>query len=322
MKLGLFTPVFGQLDVDGMLEKVRLLPQIEALELGTGCWPGRAHLDDLTDMIEGHCRATTYRQKLADAGLSISALSCHGNPLHPDPAVARRDDAVFRQSVRLAAKMQVPTVVTFSGCPGDHDQARHPNWVTTPWPPEYLEVLDWQWDAKAIPYWTEAARFAAEHGVRVALEAHPGFLVYNPETALRLRAATGPAIGVNFDPSHMYWQGIDPAAAIAALGDAIFHVHAKDVTLNARNIAVNGVLDLKSYRRLPERSWLFRSVGWGHDELEWKRTISALRLAGYDGAVSIEHEDALASVDEGLRSAVSLLSRVLLSEAPVDPWWT
>jgi sugar phosphate isomerase/epimerase len=173
-----------------------------------------------------------------------------------------------------------------------------------------------------VPYWTEAAGFAADHGVRVALEAHPGFVVYNVETALRVRAAVGPNLGVNFDPSHFFWQGVDPAAAVRALGDAIFHVHAKDVALDARNVAVNGVLDTKSYRRLAERSWLFRTVGWGHDELAWKRIVSALRLAGYDYVVSIEHEDALASVDEGLASAVDLLRRVLLTEPPVDAWWT
>jgi sugar phosphate isomerase/epimerase len=194
--------------------------------------------------------------------------------------------------------------------------------VTTPWPPEFLDILEWQWEQKAIPYWTDAARFASDHGVKVALEPHPGFLVYNPETALRLRAEAGPSIGVNFDPSHMYWQGIDVPSAIAALGDSIFHVHAKDVAFNARNVAVNGVLDTKSYRRMSERSWLFRSVGWGHDEIEWKRLVSALRLAGYDHVLSIEHEDALASTDEGLRAAVDLLARVVLTEPPVEPWWT
>ena len=111
-------------------------------------------------------------------------------------------------------------------------------------------------------------------------------------------------------------------AAIRALGDAIFHVHAKDVALDPHNVAVNGVIDTKTYRRMAERSWLFRSVGWGHDELEWKRIVSALRLAGYDYVMSIEHEDALASIDEGLRAAVDLLSRVILTEPPVDAWWT
>lgn len=322
MKLGVFTPVFGGLTVPQMIAKVQSLQHVRAIELGTGGWPGRDHLDDLTTMIEGECRASTYRKMAEDAGLTISALSCHANPLHPNPTVAGDADALFRQTVRLAAKMDVRTVVTFSGCPGDSDGAQHPNWVTTPWPPEFLDVLDWQWEKKAIPYWTAAARFAADHGVTVALEAHPGFLVYNVDTLLQLRKAVGPTIGINFDPSHLFWQGVDIPTAVAALGDSIYHVHAKDLAFNRANTAVNGVIDVKSYRRMSERSWLFRTVGWGHDELQWKQIISALRLAGYDYVISIEHEDALASVDEGLRAAVDTLARIVLTEPPVDAWWT
>jgi sugar phosphate isomerase/epimerase len=294
---------------------------VQAIELGTGGWPGRDHLD-LDGLLNDSHAADAYGQTIADAGLTISALSCHGNPLHPDRKIAESYDEVFKKTVCLAKRLEVRVVVTFSGCPGDSDDAKHPNWVTTPWPPEFLEVLDWQWEKKAIPYWTDRARFAADHGVRVALEAHPGFIVYNVETLLRLRAAAGPNLGINFDPSHFFWQGVDAPAAIRALGDAIFHVHAKDVALNPQNVAVNGVIDTKTYRRMADRAWLFRSVGWGHGELEWKRIVSALRLTGYDYVMSIEHEDALASVDEGLQAAVDLLSRVILTEPPVDAWWT
>ena len=215
----------------------------------------------------------------------------------------------------------MPTVVTFSGCPGGGPEDRTPNWITAAWPPEYAEALEWQWNERLIPYWIDANKLAVDTGVRVALEAHPGFCVYNPETMLRLRAEAGDGIGINLDPSHMWWQGIDIPTAIAALGDAIFHVHAKDVAMHPGNKARNGVLDTKSYAQMAERSWLFRSVGWGHGELEWKAIVSALRLAGYDGVLSIEHEDALASVYEGLSSAVAMLSRVLLREPPVEAWW-
>jgi sugar phosphate isomerase/epimerase len=321
MKLGLFTPVFGKLDVKAMLAKVRTLEKVQAIEIGTGGWPGHDHMDVDALLANQGC-AREYRQMIADAGLTISALSCHNNPLHPDRATARIADDVFRKTVRLAGQLEVPVVVTFSGCPGDSDDAKHPSWVTCPWPPEFLDVLEWQWEKQAVPYWCGAAHFAADHGVKIALEAHPGFLVYNVDTALKLRGAVGPNLGVNFDPSHLFWQGVDVPTAIRALGDGIFHVHAKDVALDPRNVAVNGVIDTKSYRRMGERSWLFRSVGWGHDELEWKRIVTALRLAGYDYVMSIEHEDALASVDEGLRAAVDLLSRVILTEPPVDAWWT
>jgi sugar phosphate isomerase/epimerase len=321
MKLGVFTPVFGGIPVKEMLAKVRGLQKVQAIELGTGGWPGRDYLD-LDALLDKASSLAEYRSMIADAGLAISALSCHANPLHPDPATARDADDLFRKTVRLAGQLDVRVVVTFSGCPGDSDTAAHPNWITTPWPPEFLHVLEWQWETKAIPYWRGAARFAGEHGVNVALEAHPGFIVYNVDTALKLRQAVAPNLGVNFDPSHFFWQGVDAPSAIRALGDAIFHVHAKDVALDPRNVAINGVIDTKSYRRMAERSWLFRSVGWGHDELEWKRIVSALRLVGYDHVMSIEHEDALASVDEGLRAAVDLLARVVLTEPPVDAWWT
>lgn len=321
MKLGLFTPVFGNLDFPTMLGRVRALQHVTAIELGTGGWPGHNHIDP-DRLLADAAEAAAFKARISDAGLQISALSCHNNPLHPDAGEARAADETIRKSVRLAERLGVPVVVTFSGCPGDHEGSTHPNWVTCPWPPEFSDILEWQWTEKAVPYWRETTKFAADHGVRIALEPHPGFLVYNVETALRLRNAAGPNLGVNFDPSHFFWQGVDVPTAIRALGDSIFHVHAKDVTLDAQNVAVNGVIDAKSYRQMAERSWLFRSVGWGHDVLEWKRIVSALRLAGYDYVMSIEHEDALASVDEGLRAAVDTLSRVVLTEPPVEAWWT
>jgi sugar phosphate isomerase/epimerase len=321
MKLGVFSPVFGGLDFAAMLARVRSLGRLQAIELATGGWPGRDHLDP-DALLAQPGRAHALRDSIGEAGLTISALSCHNNPLHPDTTEASEADETIRLTIRLAQRLEVPVVVTFSGCPGDHEGAKHPNWITAPWPPEFGEVLDWQWTHRAIPYWRDMARFAADHGVKVALEPHPGFLVYNVETALRLRAESGPSIGVNFDPSHFFWQGVDVPTAIRALGDAIFHVHAKDVALDAQNVAVNGVIDTKSYRRMNDRAWLFRSVGYGHDELEWKRIVSALRLAGYDYVMSIEHEDALASVDEGLRAAVDLLARVVLTEPPAEAWWT
>lgn len=199
-----------------------------------------------------------------------------------------------------------------------------PNWVTCAWPPEYPKVLEWQWNEAAIPYWREAAALAQAHGgKRIAVEMHPGFLVYNPETALKLRAAVGELLGVNLDPSHLFWQGIDIPAAIRAFASAgaLFHLHAKDVFIDKSNAAANGCLDAKPYRRISERSWTFRSVGWGHDAACWKEIISALRTAAYDGALSIEHEDALASVDEWLRQSVDFLRSIVLREPPTEMWW-
>ena len=320
MKLGLFTPVFAKLSLDDLLKELKRYPEITALEIGCGGWPGASHVDP-AGLLASASAAKAYREKLADAGLTISALSCHGNPVHPDPAIAQRDDETLKQTVRLAETLEVPVVVTFSGCPGASAEDKTPNWITAAWPPEFAQGLEWQWTERLIPYWVEAEKMAAAAGVKIALEAHPGFCVYNPETVLKLRAATGKSLGINLDPSHLWWQQIDIPAAIAELGEAIFHFHAKDVALNPTLVGLNGVLDAKSYTRMRERSWLFRSVGWGHSEIEWKKIASALRLAGYDYVMSIEHEDALMSTHEGLSSAVGMLSRVLMQEAAVEAWW-
>ncbi len=320
MKLGVFTPLFAKLSFDKVLKRAQAAG-LEAIEIGTGAFPGADHID-VDDLLASAASRKDYLAKVKDHGLIISALSCHGNPIHPDKDVAREHDAVFKRTVRLAEKLGVPVVITFSGCPGDSDKAKYPNWVTCPWPPDFQELLDWQWEKKVVPYWTKTASFAKDHGVKVALEAHPGFVVYNTETALKLRKAAGDTIGVNFDPSHLFWQGVDIPQAIRALGPAIFHFHAKDVTVDRRNVAVNGIIDAKSYAQMTERSWLFRSVGWGHDLQAWKEIVSALRLAGYDYVISLEHEDALASIDEGFETAIDTLKRAILREQPAKAWWT
>jgi sugar phosphate isomerase/epimerase len=320
LKLGLFTPVFAKLSLDELLVELRQYPAITSLELGAGGWPGASHLDVASLLASGDA-AKELKSKIADAGLEVSALSCHNNPVHPDPAVAARDHEVFARTVRAAERLGVNTVVTFSGCPGGGPEDRTPNWITAAWPPEFGVALEWQWNERLIPYWRGAMKTASDAGVRVALEAHPGFSVYNPETMLKLRHAVSDDLGINLDPSHLWWQQMEISAAIEALEGAIFHVHAKDVVLNRRKMAVNGVLDTKSYSEMADRSWLFRSVGWGHDETAWKEIVSALRLAGYDGVLSIEHEDALASIHEGLSSAVNFLEQVLLKEKAVEPWW-
>ena len=321
MQIGLFTPIFNTLTLNQLFIELKKYPEVTAVEIGCGGWPGNSHID-VPRLLSDSIAAKEYRQRFADANLTISALSCHNNPVHPDPQIATRDRAIIDDTIRLAERLEVPVVITFSGCPGGAPGGTTPNWITAAWPPEYKSMLDWQWEQQLIPYWRAVECTASNAGVKIALEAHPGFCVYNPETLLHLRDATGKSLGINLDPSHMWWQGIDIPTAIQDLGDAIFHFHAKDVFLNANQIRKNGVVDTKNYSRMTERSWLFRSVGWGHSEIEWKAIASALRLVNYDYVMSIEHEDALASTSEGLRSAVSMLSRILLREPPVDPFWT
>jgi sugar phosphate isomerase/epimerase len=212
-------------------------------------------------------------------------------------------------------------VIDFSGCPGENDNSTRPNWVTCPWPPEYIDVLKWQWDKKVIPFWKEHAKFAADHGVRIGIEMHPGFVVYSPETLLRLRAEAGEAVGCNFDPSHLFWQRIDPIEAVRILNGAIFHVHAKDTKIFDTNCNKTGVLDTKPYVDEIHRGWIFRTVGYGHGAEWWSEFISTLRLVGYDDVLSIEHEDSLMSVDEGLTKAVSFLQTVVIRDARPQVWW-
>jgi sugar phosphate isomerase/epimerase len=318
MKVGVFTPLLSALPVDGVLKKLKSLG-IDRVEFGTGNYPGDAHVKlSMLDDVEA---LNSFKGKIADAGMAISALSSHGNPLHPDKEIALKHGETSKKTILLAEKLGVSTVVDFSGCPGDGPNAKSPNWVTCPWPPDYLELLNWQWEEVVTPYWKEHGKFAADHGVKIAIEMHPGFVVYNPETLLRLRAIAGPSVGANLDPSHLFWQGIDPIAAIRVLGDAIHYVHAKDTQLYPANMPRTGVLDTKPYTNERERSWIFRTVGYGHSAEWWSEFISTLRMYGYDGVLSIEHEDSLMSPEEGLAKAAALLSQVIIKEKPVAAWW-
>jgi sugar phosphate isomerase/epimerase len=322
VRIGVLTVVYRDLPLEETLDRLAALG-VEAVELGTGGYPGDGHCEP-DALLRDPDAARRLRRAVQARSMKISALSCHGNPLHPRDDIAHSAHLAFTKTVQLAEVLEVPVVNTFSGCPGDREGGRVPNWITCAWPPEYTEALAWQWEEKAVPYWHEQCALARKHGVRIALELHPGFLVYNPETLLRLRAATGPELGANFDPSHLFWQGIDPVAAIRLLGadNAIFHVHAKDTYLDRDNIRTNGVLDTKRYGQVQDRAWTFRTVGFGHSESTWREIVSALRVAGYDDVISIEHEDLLLSRDEGLGRAVELLRTVVPGALPTEPWWT
>jgi sugar phosphate isomerase/epimerase len=256
--------------------------------------------------------------------LEISALSAHGNAVHPDKAIAKKFDEDLTSAILLAEKLGVPVVNTFSGCPGGSPEDKTPNWVTCPWPDDFSEILEYQWNDVLIPYWKEKVAFAKAHNVhKIALELHPGFCVYNTRSLLKLREAVGPEIGANLDPSHLIWQGMDLIAVIRELGkaNAIFHFHAKDTKVDAINTAVNGVLDTQHYSEELTRSWIFRSVGYGHGEDYWKAIASELRLAGYDYAISIEHEDSLMSGKEGLLKAIGCLKNSLIFEDRGNMYW-
>jgi sugar phosphate isomerase/epimerase len=319
MRIGVFTVLWGKLSFEAALDKA-VAAGVSAVEIGAGGYPGSSHCP-VDELLASERAREQYLDAIRSRGLLLSALSIHNNPVHPDQAVAQEADETFRRAVRLAQLLGVPVVNTFSGLPGGAPGDSMPNWVTCPWPSEFLEILDYQWNQVTIPYWQGAARFAEEHGIKVAFEMHPGMLVYNVETLLKLRNACGPVLGCNFDPSHLFWNGVDPVAAIRALGEAIFHVHGKDVYVDHLNVAVNGCNDHKPYERIPQRSWTFRSIGYGHDAKVWKDIVSALRLVGYDYVISIEHEDAMMSQDEGLAKGVALLKEAGMSEPAGDMFW-
>lgn len=320
MKLGVFTTLLSNLPLEQALEYFTSLG-IEMVEIGCGGFPGNAHADP-ESLLEDDAKRRAFQAVIEKYGVEISALSCHGNPVHPNRTMAAQYDKTIRDTILLAEKLGLHQINTFSGCPGDCPESRYPNWVTCPWPDDFQEILDYQWNEVLIPYWKDTAAFAKAHGVnQIALELHPGFCVYNTQSLLRLREAVGPEIGANLDPSHLIWQGMEPVAVIRALGDAIFHFHAKDTRIDKYNTAVNGVLDTKHYGDEIHRSWVFRSVGYGNDAIYWKDIISNLRMVGYDYAISIEHEDSLMSQNEGLSKAVAFLKDVIMTEGTAEMWW-
>jgi len=115
VKVGVFTPLLSQLPIDDVCKKLKGY-EIDTVELGTGNYPGDAHCK--LSMLESKSELSDFKMMLADNGFSISALSCHGNPLHPDQTRAKHDQDTSKKTIRLAEKLGVSIVVDFSGCPG------------------------------------------------------------------------------------------------------------------------------------------------------------------------------------------------------------
>ena len=329
MKLGVMSALFAGMPFDDVLDYCAEVG-LDAIELPVGCYPGAPFFDP-GEVLASAKRQDEIKAKLRDRDLELSGLAVHGNPVHPDKAHATHDHEAFVTAVKLAPKLGTDTVITFSGCPGGCKTDRMPNWVTCAWPPDYQEILTYQWDEVLVPYWAAQAKLCKEHKVKVAWEAHPGFCVYNPDTLIRLsKAATKAAgikgktpLGANLDPSHFFWQGIDPVQAARALGEAglLFYVHAKDTELDRHEGPINGYNDARPYGDLKHRAWSFRTCGYGHGDEFWKPFVSMLKRYGYDGVLSIEHEDPLMSIEEGFIKAVGYLSEVLIEEKPGKPWW-
>jgi sugar phosphate isomerase/epimerase len=310
--IGVFDPVYDNLSLDAMLDKVSALG-LEAMEIGTGGYPNSGHCP-VDELLADPAKAKAWKKKFEDRGIHVATLSCHGNPVHPDAKHAARDVETFRKTVLLAERLDVKVIVGFSGCPGGTPTDTQPNWITYRWPPEYAEMQDWQWKEKVIPYWKEAAKFAREHGIhRLAFEMHPNFVVYNPRTLMKLREAVGEEIGANCDLSHLFWQGCDAVEVIHFLGKqgAIFHAHMKDTVFFPENVAKYGVLNFAfDTADLPQASETFRAVGYGHGANEWKAIVKAYMDTGYEGILSIENEDPILTGEVGVERAAYVLKNV------------
>lgn len=309
MKIGLVTDSLSDLPLPHLLDTAAAMG-IEMLEFGCGNWSRAPHLD-LDALLASAAARRDFLGALSARGLTLSALNCSGNPLHPGDSGARHR-RVTDNTIRLAGLLGVERVVMMSGLPGGSAQDTTANWITTAWPPETAQALAWQWDATILPYWSALVGTATQAGVRrLCLELHGHQAVYNVATLHRLRAAVGPVVGANFDPSHLFWMGADPIAAIHALGDAIYHVHAKDTRIDPGNTAVNSLIDTTPMHDLAHRAWSYVTLGDGHPAPWWQAFCTALRRIGYDDVLSIEHEDLALPPEEGVRRSVDLLKHVL-----------
>jgi len=307
MKLGLVTDGLGEFPLPEALDHIARLG-LTHVEFGLGGWSSAPHLNIIE--LLGNIRARDQpslntAELLASANardhllgllkernLQISALNCSGNQLHPTEGI--NDTSLAYDTLELASLLGVDRIVMMSGLPAGGPDEKCPNWITSSWPPEAMQMLEWQWNERIIPWWKSYATSAQNKGIRLCIEQHGRQAVYNTESFFRLRNALGETlgktVGVNFDPSHLIWMGGDPIAAIEALGDCIYHVHGKDTRIE-RAARVDGLLDTKHVTPVEGRYWNYVSLGHGIAVHGWLDIIKALKKAGYDDVISIENED-------------------------------
>ena len=313
MKLGFVTDSLGAMSFPEMMDQAERMG-VSGVEVNTCGWSTAPHckMDDLLGKPDAQ---KAFRAEFDRRGLEIISFNANGNPLHPTDPKQGED---LKKTIRLAGEMGIKTVCTISGLPAGSASDTMPNWVVSSWPPETQEILRYQWDEKLIPFWTDMVGLAKDNGVeRIALELHGNQCVYNVPSLLKLRAAVGPVIGANLDPSHLFWMGADPLIAAEVLGEAIYHVHAKDTFLNAPVQATTSLLENGSLMDIPARSWSYITLGFGHGAEWWRQFCYRLKMGGYDGWLSIEHEDVLLNSLEGLEKSVEFLKGVMPS-APAD----
>ena len=283
---------------------------IAHIEMGVGGWKQADHLD-LDTLLRDARERDRLQGELREHGLVLSCVNAAGNSLHPDPAVGERHAALLRGAVELAALLGCDRVVTMSGCPGGRDGGSTPVFASWPVVPDDETLWEWQLEHRLAPFWRELSAWAAAAApeVMICLELHAGASAYNPASFARLREAAGPNVGVNLDPSHFWWQGMNPLAVIDEVGPAIGFAHGKDTLVHPDRVRRNGLLDLAFPVDPDTASWHFCAVGSGHDDATWAALVAALRSAGYDGVISIEHEDPRVTPEEGIETSLAALRR-------------
>jgi sugar phosphate isomerase/epimerase len=312
MKIGMVTDSLGHLSLDDMLDTAARLG-IKGVEFNAANWTSAPHMN-LKALLDSPAERRDLLKSVKSRGLDIIALNANGNQLHPTEGETQSKS--LHDTIRVAGALGIDTVVLMSGLPEGATGDKMPNWVVSSWPPETQTILKYQWEERALPYWAKLAAFAKENGVKkLAVELHGNQLVYNVPTLLRLRKEIGPIVGANLDPSHLMWMGADPLAAIDALGLAIMHTHAKDTFINKPVVALTSRLENGSLMDVPGRAWSYITLGYGNGQQFWKDFCYRLRMVGYDGWLSIEHEDVMLSREEGVRKSVELLQAVAPSES-------
>ncbi|WP_046226400.1 sugar phosphate isomerase/epimerase family protein [Paenibacillus dauci] len=309
MKTGLVTDILGYLPFEEMLDTCAAMG-IETLELGCGNWSTAPHLD-LDELLKSEQSRRQFWDAIRSRGLDIAALNCSGNTLDPTGIGAAHREVVDK-TFQLAGLLGVETVVMMSGCPAGGPDDQLPNWITHPILPPHFASLNWQWNEVALPYWTEAVKTAESYGVkRIAIENLGYNLVYNAETLLKLRHEVGPMIGMNLDPSHLFWMGGDPIAAARELGDSIYHVHAKDVRIERGISNAQGLIDIKPMDHFASRSWNYVALGYGHELGWWKEFFTVIKMSGYTGPIVVEMEDLTMDPLTGVQKSIQLLQDAL-----------
>lgn len=310
MELGLYTDSVKHLPFEAALD---VAAQIGAtgLEIATGGQSSAPHAN-LDSLLADEPERRAFAAAFASRGLRIAALNCSAWPLHPVHGTDHVE--IIRKTIRLAAQLGVTKIVTMSGNPGDGPRSTAVNFTWYPWPEDSMALLDRQW-GEAIELWRDLGRYAIANGVeRLAFELHPLHLVYNVPTLRRMRDAVGPVIGANIDPSHLFWQQMDPLAVIADLGPAVYHVHLKDTEIVADQVALAGILDQRPFADPAHRGWVFRAVGSVRGADYWSAFIAALRTAGYDDVLSIENEDASLTPEAAVASTATFIRPLLGSQ--------